>query len=87
MQTTTSIGAPRKKRQTVERWLSMPGKFSNTERWSEKDILHLERGLTEGRTLKEIADALGRDIDDVRQMAAALGNGVPLAPRLWPPTS
>jgi hypothetical protein len=69
----------------VEGWLSMPSKSRSTERWSQKDILDLERGLAVGRTLKEIADALGRDIDDVREAAAALGNGVPLAPRLWPP--
>jgi hypothetical protein len=65
--------------------MAMPGKSSSAERWSEKDILDLERGLADGRTLKEIADPLGRDIDDVRDTAAALGNGVPLAPRLWPP--
>jgi hypothetical protein len=63
----------------------MPGEFSSAEPWSEKDTLDLERGLADGRTLKEIADALGRDIDDVRETAAALGNGVPLAPRVWPP--
>jgi hypothetical protein len=63
----------------------MRRKFSTAERWSEQDILDLERGLADGRTLKEIANALGRDIDDVRETAAALGNGVPLAPRLWPP--
>jgi hypothetical protein len=64
----------------------MHGKCSSAGRWSEKDILDLERGLAHGRTLKEIANALGRDINDVRETAAALGNGVPLAPRLWPPT-
>jgi hypothetical protein len=62
----------------------MRRKFSTAERWSEQDILDLERGLADGRTLKEIADTLGRDINDVRETAAAIG--VPLAPRLWPPT-
>jgi hypothetical protein len=65
----------------------MRRKFSTAERWSEQDILDLERGLADGGTLKEIADTLGRDINDVRETAAALGNRVPLAPRLWPPTS
>ena len=63
----------------------MRRKFSSAERWSEKDILDLERGLADGKTLKEIADDLGREINDVRETAASLGNGVPLAPRLWPP--
>ena len=39
------------------------------EPWSEDDLFCLESGLAFGGDIEEIANFLGREVEDVRQMA------------------
>jgi hypothetical protein len=42
------------------------------EPWSDMDLVDLQSGVTFGTPVKEIADFLERDVEDVRRKIAAL---------------
>ena len=65
--------SPRTMRKASAHFARVHAANDGAERWSEDDLFGLDSGLAFGGNIEEIANFLGREVEEVRRKAAERG--------------